>query len=47
MDLNQPIYMPPSYNITAANQFAVQQVVKLFLCPSDEQEPVSTATMAG
>src|SRR5262245_12951603 len=37
MDLKQPIYMPPTYNVTAANQFAVQQVVKLFLCPSDKQ----------
>ena len=43
MDLKQPIYMPPSYNITAANQFAVGQVVKLFLCPSDKQQPVSVA----
>jgi prepilin-type N-terminal cleavage/methylation domain-containing protein/prepilin-type processing-associated H-X9-DG protein len=43
MDLNQPIYLPPTYNITAANQFAVQQVVKLFLCASDKQEPVSVA----
>src|SRR5262249_7807982 len=34
MDLLQPIYMPPAFNVTAANQFAVQQVVKLFLCPS-------------
>jgi prepilin-type N-terminal cleavage/methylation domain-containing protein/prepilin-type processing-associated H-X9-DG protein len=37
MDLNQPIYDPANgYNISAANQFAVQQVVKLFLCPSDK-----------
>src|SRR5262245_57725233 len=43
MDLKQPIYMPPTYVITAANQFAVQQVVKLFLCPSDKQQPVSVA----
>ena len=43
MDLKQPIYMPPTYNVTAANQFAVQQVVKLFLCPSDKQQPVSVA----
>src|SRR5262245_36283535 len=43
MDLKQPIYMPPSYNITAANQFAVGQVIKLFLCPSDRQQPVSVA----
>jgi prepilin-type N-terminal cleavage/methylation domain-containing protein len=43
MDLKQPIYMPPTYTVTAANQFAVQQVVKLFLCPSDRQTPVSVA----
>lgn len=40
MDLTQPIYMPPTYNISAANQFAVQQNVKLFLCPSDKMQPV-------
>jgi prepilin-type N-terminal cleavage/methylation domain-containing protein/prepilin-type processing-associated H-X9-DG protein len=41
MDLAQPIYDPfPPFNITAANQFAVQQVVKLFLCPSDRMRPV-------
>src|SRR5262245_9169048 len=43
MDLLQPIYMPPAFSVTAANQFAVQQVVKLFLCPSDKQQPVSKA----
>jgi prepilin-type N-terminal cleavage/methylation domain-containing protein/prepilin-type processing-associated H-X9-DG protein len=43
MDLTQPIYVPPAYNISAANQFAVQQVVKLFLCPSDQMQPVSAA----
>jgi prepilin-type N-terminal cleavage/methylation domain-containing protein/prepilin-type processing-associated H-X9-DG protein len=43
MDLKQPIYMPPTYNVTAANQFAVQQIVRLFLCPSDKQQPVSVA----
>jgi prepilin-type N-terminal cleavage/methylation domain-containing protein/prepilin-type processing-associated H-X9-DG protein len=43
MDLKQPIYMPPTYNVTAANQFAVQQIVRLFLCPSDRQQPVSVA----
>jgi prepilin-type N-terminal cleavage/methylation domain-containing protein/prepilin-type processing-associated H-X9-DG protein len=41
MDLTQPIYLPPNFNISAANQFAVQQVVKLFLCPSDKGQPVS------
>jgi prepilin-type N-terminal cleavage/methylation domain-containing protein len=40
MDLTQPIYMPPTYNISPANQFAVQQIVPLFLCPSDLGIPV-------
>jgi prepilin-type N-terminal cleavage/methylation domain-containing protein len=43
MDLTQPIYMPPTFNISPQNQFAVQQVVPLFLCPSDLQTPVSSA----
>ena len=43
MDLTQPIYVPPNYNVSPANQFAVQQVVKLFLCPSDQMQPVSVA----
>jgi prepilin-type N-terminal cleavage/methylation domain-containing protein/prepilin-type processing-associated H-X9-DG protein len=44
MDLTQPIYLAtPPYNVTAQNQFAVQQIVKLFLCPSDRQMPVSQA----
>jgi prepilin-type N-terminal cleavage/methylation domain-containing protein/prepilin-type processing-associated H-X9-DG protein len=38
MDLNQPIYLPPAFNISTANQFAVSQVVKLFLCPSDKSK---------
>jgi prepilin-type N-terminal cleavage/methylation domain-containing protein/prepilin-type processing-associated H-X9-DG protein len=43
MDLMQPIYDPNNnYNITPANQFAVQQVVKIFLCPSDVGQPVAT-----
>jgi prepilin-type N-terminal cleavage/methylation domain-containing protein len=41
MDLTQPIYDPTNnFSITAANQFAVQQVVKIFLCPSDLGQPV-------
>ena len=43
MDLTQPIYVPPNFNISPANQLAVQQVVKLFLCPSDKGQPVSVA----
>jgi len=42
MDLTQPIYVPPTYTISAANQFAVQQRVKLFLCASDKMQPVSS-----
>ena len=42
MDLTQPIYVPPTLHISPANQFAVQQVVKLFLCPSDQMQPVAT-----
>jgi prepilin-type N-terminal cleavage/methylation domain-containing protein len=43
MDLTQPIYDPKnSYNITVANQFAVQQIIPIFLCPSDAGQPVAT-----
>jgi prepilin-type N-terminal cleavage/methylation domain-containing protein/prepilin-type processing-associated H-X9-DG protein len=43
MDLTQPIYDPAAgYNISTANQFAVQQTITLFLCPSDKQQPVAT-----
>src|SRR5262249_7794731 len=42
MDLKQPIYDPTKgFTITAANQFAVQQMVKIFLCPSDSQQSVA------
>jgi prepilin-type processing-associated H-X9-DG protein len=46
MDLTQPIYVPPNFNISQPNQFAVQQVVKLFLCPSDLMQPVATGSVA-
>jgi prepilin-type N-terminal cleavage/methylation domain-containing protein/prepilin-type processing-associated H-X9-DG protein len=36
MDLTQPLYVPPAYTISTANQFAVQQVVPLFMCPGDQ-----------
>ncbi len=42
MDLTQPIYVPPTYEISPANQFAVQQRVRLFLCASDKMQPVSS-----
>jgi prepilin-type N-terminal cleavage/methylation domain-containing protein/prepilin-type processing-associated H-X9-DG protein len=35
MNLDQPIYMPPTYNISPANQFAVSQNIVIFQCPSD------------
>lgn len=40
MNLNQPVYMPPLFQISTDNQFAVQQVIRLFLCPSDKEAPV-------
>ncbi len=44
MDLTQPIYDPNNnYNITPANQFAVSQTIKLFLCPSDKMASVDAA----
>jgi prepilin-type N-terminal cleavage/methylation domain-containing protein/prepilin-type processing-associated H-X9-DG protein len=48
MDLKQQTYETAlPFNITAANQFAVQQVVKLFLCPSDKMTPVTTGAAYG
>jgi prepilin-type N-terminal cleavage/methylation domain-containing protein/prepilin-type processing-associated H-X9-DG protein len=41
MDLDQPMYLYPSLTVSPANQFAVQQVVRLFLCPADKGEPVA------
>jgi prepilin-type N-terminal cleavage/methylation domain-containing protein/prepilin-type processing-associated H-X9-DG protein len=42
MDLTQPIYDPTNnYNISTANQFAMQQIIKIFLCPSDNGQPVT------
>jgi prepilin-type N-terminal cleavage/methylation domain-containing protein/prepilin-type processing-associated H-X9-DG protein len=43
MNLTEPIYVPPNFTVSPDNQFAVQQVVKLFLCPSDLGQPVSVA----
>ena len=44
MDLNLPMFQAsPPYGIFTANQFAVAQVVPLFLCPSDKAKPVSSA----
>jgi prepilin-type N-terminal cleavage/methylation domain-containing protein/prepilin-type processing-associated H-X9-DG protein len=48
MDLTQQTYQSfIPFNITPANQFAVQQVVKLFLCPSDKMQPVTTGPAYG
>jgi prepilin-type N-terminal cleavage/methylation domain-containing protein/prepilin-type processing-associated H-X9-DG protein len=38
MNLDEPFYVPPTYDISADNQFAVSQTVRLFLCPSDRTE---------
>src|SRR5262245_50344053 len=35
------------FNITVPNQFAVQQTVKLFLCPSDKMAPVTVGPAYG
>ena len=36
MDLDKPMYVLPTLNFSAENQFAVQQTIALFLCPSDK-----------
>jgi len=41
MNLNLPLYLYPSLLVATENQFAVEQVVKLFLCPSDKMTPVA------
>ena len=43
MDLTQPIYVGSPAAISSQNRFAVVQKVKIFLCPSDRGEPVSSA----
>ena len=44
MDLTQPIYDPTNnFFITTKNQFALGQIVKTFLCPSDAGQPVTNA----
>jgi len=44
MDLTKPLYLgtSPNYFVPTPNDFAVKTVVKLFLCPSDKMEPVSS-----
>ncbi len=46
MDLTQQTY-DSTFNITAANQFAVQQTVGLFLCPSDRMVSVASGGAYG
>jgi prepilin-type N-terminal cleavage/methylation domain-containing protein/prepilin-type processing-associated H-X9-DG protein len=46
MDLTQQTY-DITFNITAPNQFAVQQIVGLFLCPSDRMTPVTSGPAYG
>lgn len=41
MNLTLPMYLYPSLTMAPVNQFAVEQVVKLFLCPSDKMTPVA------
>ncbi len=43
MDMQQMMYAPPTFQITAANQCAVVQKVKIFLCRSDRDEAVAGA----
>jgi prepilin-type N-terminal cleavage/methylation domain-containing protein/prepilin-type processing-associated H-X9-DG protein len=48
MDLTKQTYDPiPPFNITLPNQFAVKQIVGLFLCPSDRMIPVATTPAYG
>jgi prepilin-type N-terminal cleavage/methylation domain-containing protein/prepilin-type processing-associated H-X9-DG protein len=41
MNLDEPMYTLPSLTVLPDNQFAVQQTVKIFLCPSDTMQPVA------
>jgi prepilin-type N-terminal cleavage/methylation domain-containing protein/prepilin-type processing-associated H-X9-DG protein len=48
MDLSLQTYESKiPFNITGPNQFAVQQTVQLFLCPSDKMQPVTTGSAYG
>ncbi len=42
MNLDEPLFTLPSLNVTPSNQFAVQQTIPLFLCPSDRMQPVGS-----
>jgi prepilin-type N-terminal cleavage/methylation domain-containing protein len=41
MDLDKPMFTLPSLMISTENQFAVQQMVPIFLCPSDRKTAVA------
>ena len=43
MDLSQSTFVPPAYNVSPQNQFALGQTVGLFLCPADKAAPVTAA----
>src|SRR5262249_57126973 len=43
MNLDEPMYTLPSLTVLPDNRFAVEQVVKLFLCPADYMQPVGGA----
>jgi prepilin-type N-terminal cleavage/methylation domain-containing protein/prepilin-type processing-associated H-X9-DG protein len=48
MDLSLQTYESTiPFNITRSNQFAVQQTVQLFLCPSDRMQPVTMGPAYG
>lgn len=40
MDLTLPMYAFPSLSVLPENQFAVGQLVKIFVCPADKMRPV-------
>jgi prepilin-type N-terminal cleavage/methylation domain-containing protein/prepilin-type processing-associated H-X9-DG protein len=46
MDLDKPTYLATT-NFSEENKFAVQQTVKLFLCPSDKMQPVVVGPYGG
>lgn len=41
MNLQLPMFLYPSLQVAEVNQFAVSQMVKIFLCPADLMIPVS------
>jgi prepilin-type N-terminal cleavage/methylation domain-containing protein/prepilin-type processing-associated H-X9-DG protein len=40
MNLDEPLYSLPTLNVLPDNKFAVQQIIPIFLCPSDKMQPV-------